>query len=203
MFAPLFALFRIFVMPFVAIYQFLRAFSRRLISQGPTTTFQWFRTVGLAWLTGRLALGFSAVTEQVYLGPQYGRFGLETLEQIGVTASVNMRAEFDDEKYGLTFEDYCYLPVIDNTPPTLEQLADGVRFMQEAIANDGIVYVHCGSGVGRSPAMVAAYLISTGMTLDAAVEQIESARPFVRILPGQMERLREFEAQEHQQPVGE
>lgn len=198
MFAPFFALFRILVSPFIAIYAFLRALMRRLWLQGPATTLHWLRTVGLAWLTGRLALGFSEVTEQIFLGPQYGRFGKIALEETGVTASVNLRAEFDDEKHGLTFAHYCYLPVIDNTAPTLDQLDEGVRFMTDAITRGELVYVHCGSGVGRSPAMVAAYLISIGLSVNEAEEQIRAVRPFVRILPGQRERLHEYAAQQTQ-----
>jgi protein-tyrosine phosphatase len=42
--------------------------------------------------------------------------------------------------------------------------------------------------------MAAAYFIARGMTLDEALALIKRARPFIRIMPPQMERLREFEA---------
>jgi hypothetical protein len=41
--------------------------------------------------------------------------------------------------------------------------------------------------------MAAAYLVSEGLTLEKAVARIQKVRPFVRILPEQMERLREYE----------
>jgi hypothetical protein len=65
------------------------------------------------------------------------------------------------------------------------------------------VYVHCGSGVGRAPSLAAAYLISEGATLDDAVAKIQKARPFIRILPVQLERLREYEVHRAVKPAPE
>lgn len=187
-------LFRLFIAPFRALYEFWRSFYGRLRTQGPSTTLHWLRTVGLAWATGRLSLRFSRVTPHIYLGPQYGRYGKRTLEQAGITASMSMRAEYDDATHDLNFEDYSYLPTVDNTAPTMAHLQEGVQFIQNVVDEGGTIYIHCGSGVGRAPTMVAAYLISTGKSVDEAIEQIQAARPFVRILPPQIERLEEFAA---------
>jgi hypothetical protein len=40
--------------------------------------------------------------------------------------------------------------------------------------------------------MAAAYLISTGDTLEEALNKIVKARPFIYIMPPQMQRLREY-----------
>ena len=176
------------------IFEFLRSFWLRLRSQGPLTTLRWLRTVGLAWLTGRISLSFSKVTPNIYIGPQYGRYGKRSLMKAGVTASMSLRAEFDDAAKGLAMENYNYIPIIDNTAPTIEQLQQGVSFINEAIRNEGVIYVHCGSGVGRAPTMVAAYLIAQGKSVDDAITQIQAARPFIRILPNQRESLRQFAA---------
>lgn len=104
-----------------------------------------------------------------------------------------MRAEFDDAARGLSMPDYLYLPTEDNTAPTLDHLQQGVEFIRKIIANEGKVYIHCGSGLGRGPSMVAAYLISEGKTTQEAIQQIKKARPFIRVLPAQVERLEEFE----------
>lgn len=178
-----------------ALVEFAQAFWRRLRLQGPVATYQWLTTVGTAWLTGRVSLRFSRVTPRVYLGPQYGRFGKRSLARAGVTASISMRAEFDDSLRGLEMTDYSYLPTLDNTAPSIEHLKEGVAFIEGIIAREGVVYVHCGSGVGRAPTMVAAYLIAQGQTTDEAIDHIQSVRPFIRILPSQVERLREFEAE--------
>jgi len=178
---------------FRSLKQFFSIIARRLREQGWRTTFAWFRTVGLAWVTGRLSLQFSHVTPNILLGPQFGRYGKQKLENMGVTASVSMRAEYDDAAFGLDMPQYHYIPTEDNTAPTIEDLQSGVAFIKEIIEDEGIVYVHCGSGVGRAPTMVAAYLISEGNSVDNAIAQITEARPFIRILPPQVERLKEFQ----------
>ena len=116
---------------------------------------------------------------------------------------MSLREEFNDEKHGLTFTDYSYLPVVDNTAPTIAQLDEGVAFIKRIIAAEGNVYVHCGSGVGRAPSLAAAYLIAEGSTLDDAVAKIQKARPFIRILPVQLERLREYEVLRAVKPAPE
>ena len=179
---------------FESISEFIRILTRRLRGQGFVTTMQWLRTVGLAWLTGRVSLRFSEVTPNILIGPQYGRFGKSKLQKAGVTASVSMRAEYDDEAYGLAMKEYSYLPTVDNTAPSIEHLQQGVEFMRGVVESGGTVYVHCGSGVGRAPTMVAAYLISQGMSVQEAIDQIHAARPFIRVLPSQKERLVEYEA---------
>jgi hypothetical protein len=178
--------------------EFWRILVRRYRTQGLRTTLNWLLTVGTAKLTGRVSLRYSQVVPGLYIGPQFGRRGRPALETAGITASMSLRAEFDDMEHGLAMADHSYLPTEDNTAPSLEQLEEGVRFIQRVISEDGRIYVHCGSGVGRAPTMAAAYLVSEGMTLDEAIAQIQRVRPFVRILPGQMARLREYEAHVHQ-----
>lgn len=179
---------------FGALIEFFRILKRRYQTQGLRTTLQWLYTVGMAKITGRISLRYSRVTPQLYIGPQYGRRGKSALEDAGITASVSMRAEFDDTAHGLALKDHSYLPTEDNTAPSMEHLDEGVAFIQRVIDDEGQVYVHCGSGVGRAPSLVAAYLINQGVTLDEAIKRIQRVRPFVRILPDQIERLREYEA---------
>ncbi len=178
-----------------AALEFVHIIRIRLRLQGWRTTLRWLYTVGIAKVTGRVTLRYSRVTPNLYIGPQYGRRGKAALERAGINAAVSLRAEFDDLKHGLALTNYRYLPTIDNTPLSLEHLQEGAAFIDEVIDQGESVYVHCGSGVGRAPSMAAAYLMSEGMSLDEAIQQIQKARPFVRILPEQMERLREFEAQ--------
>jgi protein-tyrosine phosphatase len=172
----------------------IRIIILRLRVQGFRTTLVWLYAVGTARITGHVPLRYSRITPHLYVGAQYGRRGLAGLRRAGITATVSMRAEYDDEKHGLTLTKHHYLPTVDNTAPTLEQLQEGVAFIRGIISADGTVYIHCASGVGRAPSMAAAYLISEGLPLDDAVKQIKQARPFIRILPDQMARLREYEA---------
>lgn len=167
---------------------------RRLRTQGFRTTYQWLVAVGIPRLTGRLSLRYSQVTPNLYLGPQYGQKGKLTLEEAGITASMSLRDEYNDLDYGLAFDNYSYLPIVDNTAPTIEQLTEAVDFIRNVIITGGTVYVHCGSGVGRAPSIVAAYLIAQeGMTVDDAITRIHKARPFIRVLPVQVDRLKAYE----------
>ncbi len=113
----------------------------------------------------------------------------------GITAVVNLRIEFDDQEAGIAPPRYLYLPTVDDNTPTLEELQAGAAFMAEQVANGGSVYVHCGSGIGRAPTMAAAYLISTGLTLDEAWETIDKVRPFIRPTAVQVEQIEQFAAQ--------
>lgn len=176
-----------------AIYGFLVILQRRVRVQGVRTTILWLIAVGGARITGRVPLRYSRITPHLYVGPQHGRRTLSALQRAGVTAIVSLRAEYDDREHGLAFEKHSYLPTIDNTAPTLEQLEEGVAFIRGVIGAGGSVYVHCGSGVGRAPSLAAAYLIAEGLPVEDAVAQIEQVRPFIRILPAQMERLRDYE----------
>jgi protein-tyrosine phosphatase len=103
-----------------------------------------------------------------------------------------MRIEYDDNHAGIAPDAYLHLPTVDDTSPSLAHLRQGVDFITEEIARGGTVYVHCASGVGRAPALAAAYLVSTGIGPDEAWERIRAVRPFVRPTPSQVEQVRRF-----------
>jgi len=50
-------------------------------------------------------------------------------------------------------------------------------------------------GVGRAPAMAAAYLISTGKTADEAWQMIREKRPFILPRAGQVAQVARFAAE--------
>ena len=113
----------------------------------------------------------------------------------GITAIINLREErFSDIDAGIAGERHLHLATIDNTPPTVADLSRGAAFAAEEIARGGKVYIHCAVGVGRAPTMVAAYLISTGLAPQDALEQIKQARPFVHLTAAQRAVLDEFAA---------
>lgn len=146
--------------------------------------------------SGAPPLSFSRITPHIHLGGQYTARGWRRLQERGVTAVVNLRDEFDDAEADIAPAHYLYLPTIDDTPPTIAQLCQGVRFIHQEIEAGGEVYVHCMLGVGRSVTMVAAYLVASGMTPAAAWKAIRRHRPFVQPTVGQEARLVEFDAQD-------
>jgi len=169
----------------------------RLKNQGLRVTLLWIFARGIPAITGIPILKYSRVTPEIFVGSQYGQAGKRKLEQTGINGDVNMRIEFDDAAHGLAFECYCHLPTVDNDAPTLEQLREGIAFVDRVIKDGGKVYIHCAGGIGRAPTMAAAYLANKGRTLDEAIAIIKKARPFIRIMPAQMEQLQRFTAVTH------
>jgi len=165
----------------------------RVRTQGLRTTALWVYQRGVPRLTGVPLARHSTITPHLFVGPQYRRRGKRRLEEWGVTGVVNLRAESDDAALGLTLADYCYLPTVDDEAPTLDHLREGVAFIERVVQQGGKVYIHCAGGIGRAPTMAAAYLVAQGQSVDEALATIRRARPFIRLMPPQLERLREFE----------
>ena len=164
----------------------------RFTQQGPQVTVWWAADHAVRILTGAPIRRVSQITPQLHVGGQYRRRGWQRLAARGITAVVNMRIEYDDNDTGIAPERYLYLPTVDDEPPTLEQLREGVAFIAEEVTHGGGVYVHCGAGVGRAATMAAAYLVSTGLTPEQAWARIGDARPFVRPRPGQVTQVARF-----------
>src|SRR5215470_10102775 len=89
--------------------------------------------IGLSdWLSrqfvGAPVFRFSRITPNLYVAGQYTGRGWKRLQQEGISAVVDMRIEFDDQAAGIAPTRYLYLPVIDNTPPSPDQLQRGIEF---------------------------------------------------------------------------
>jgi predicted protein tyrosine phosphatase len=151
----------------------------RLASQGVGVTAMWAADHVVRILSGAPLRRVSEIMPGLNVGGQYRKRGWDRLHARGVTAVLNLRVEFDDEAAGIAPQRYLYLPTIDDTPPTMDDLRAGVRFITEETDRGGSVYVHCGSGVGRAPTMAAAYLVSTGLTPEEAWARIRAVRPFI------------------------
>jgi dual specificity MAP kinase phosphatase len=97
-----------------------------------------------------------------------------------------------DKPFGVKY--YLWLPVKDHQAPTQEQLMVGVDFIDTLVSRKIKIYIHCKNGHGRSPTLVAAYLIATkGMTVDQAVKYIEKRRPSIHLEKVQYAALKKFE----------
>ena len=144
------------------------------------------RAIALRWYdvlhrrsTGLPVWGLSAITPQLHCGGQHNKQGYQRMLDYGITAIVNMRREHSDIDKGIAGERHLQLATTDNTPPSLDDLMRGVAFIGAEIERGGKVYVHCAVGCGRAPTMTAAYLISTGLTPDEALQRLRQVRPFI------------------------
>ena len=108
-------------------------------------------------------MNFQVVDDKVYRGSHPKEETFRELAKRGVTTIVDLRAEEwvdEDEKMlrrlGITRFN---IPLRDGQVPTEAQVNAFLSIVDHA---PGKVYVHCMAGVGRTGAMVAAYLVTTG-----------------------------------------
>ena len=116
------------------------------------------------WITEQIATGGAAISPDNWN---------ELAEKMGITAVVNLRAEYQDVFAAPLPIAYLWLPVEDHKDPTPEQMLTGVQFIHTAVQAGQRVLIHCKMGIGRSPTLAAAYLIWMGIPTDEAIRRVE------------------------------
>jgi len=171
----------------------LRILYWRLREQGLRVTALWAKDHALRLLTGMSPPATSRISPGLYVGGQHYQRGLGRMARLGISGSLSLRREADDEARGVALERHLWLPTTDDAPPSLEQLGQAASFIGDALSEGRGVYVHCLSGVGRAATAAAAYLVSTGQTPDGAWAAVRRVRPFVRPSDEQLDVLRQFQ----------
>ena len=141
---------------------------------GQYLSYRWYRRESDAW---------NKVTPTVWIGAKLTKSEARHAQRSGVTAVLDMTAEFSETKSFL-HSHYLNLPVIDLTAPTQEQLKRAADFIT-AESKRGIVFVHCKAGYSRSAAAVGAYLLASGKAncCREAELLLRGARPNIVIRP--------------------
>lgn len=140
-------------------------------------------------------LNASIIEPDLLVGGQFRPDQWPALRALGVRAVLSMQAEREDRFAGGAPDRLLRLAVQDFTPPTIEQLADGIAFISAAHQAGLTVFVHCHAGVGRAPLMAAAYLMyRRDLDHRTALARIRTARPIIGLNRSQIKRLRELEA---------
>ena len=132
------------------------------------------------------------VTEQVHITGPLNPERWQELHDEGFTVVVNLQAERHDDFGDIIPDAYLWLPIVDFHDPTPEQMLLGARFINAAVKAGKKVALHCRMGIGRSPMLAAAYLVTTGMSVEAALEQIKKVQLFFKPERPQRVRLEEF-----------
>ena len=106
---------------------------------------------------------FQRLDDHVWRGKAPTTAGYRHLAALGVTTIVDLRAESDIIDRETLFAELgvegVRLPIRDGQSPTADQVQ---QFLAVTRQSEGVVFVHCGAGVGRTGVMAAAYLVSSG-----------------------------------------
>nr|WP_269468654.1 diacylglycerol kinase family protein [Alteromonas sp. ASW11-130] len=133
------------------------------------------------------------IDDHLFLACRLFHNDIETLNELGVTAILDVTAEFD----GLDWTayqadcDYLNIPVLDHTSPTPEQLNTAINWLDQHIKDGNKVVVHCALGRGRSVLTLAAYLLARdeNLSINDAMSKIQSVRSTARLNKRQLKSL--------------
>ena len=135
------------------------------------------------------------IDEQVFLGGAVMFDDLTRLRRQGVGAVVNLCAERPDNPRRLRAAqmDYLWLPVTDAQPPTVEQVLQGLAWIEQRMHAGQKVYIHCAAGMGRSVTLLACWYLYTGsMSVQQVLAFVKRRRPQTSLTRRQVRRIEEI-----------
>lgn len=106
---------------------------------------------------------YSKIDNNIFIGSDlckglYCPMHSEEFKRLGISAEINLEVE-RNEQPTTGVEIYLWLPTIDDTCPTTDQLTVGTTMIDQICKSMKKVYVHCRNGHGRSPTLVVAYFV--------------------------------------------
>ena len=136
------------------------------------------------------------ISGDLYLGARLTESDLPQLAAEGITAVLDVTAEFSALDWATRDADIRYLniPVLDLAPPTAAQLKQAVKWLHAQQAQHRKILVHCALGRGRSVLVLAAFLLSrhTDRSAERAVALIKEVRHTANLNRRQLKALRSF-----------
>ena len=88
--------------------------------------------------------------------------------------------------------DGLHLPVDDFHAPTTRQMQIALSFIDNAVADNRAVAVHCLAGQGRTGTILAAYLLRGGQSADEVIATLRAVCPGAIETPPQVQALRDW-----------
>ncbi len=128
---------------------------------------------------GPIKFEYNQITKNIYIGTNMccqGHFA-KSLIRKGITADISLEEERIDAAFGAKI--FLWLPTKNHNAPSTKQILHGVSALHNLEKQQIKCYVHCQRGHGRAPTLVAAYLVSKGMSLDKAIALLKKKRPVV------------------------
>jgi predicted protein tyrosine phosphatase len=119
------------------------------------------------------------VAPWLLIGPALLPEDYNRIAERGVTHVLDLRAErFDDigaiRALGIHWRN---VAVHDRLAPTVDQLHELLDWIDDEVRPDGVLYMHCEGGLGRTPTVAIALLLQQGYTLPEAHRMVLAARP--------------------------
>lgn len=157
----------------------------------------------------RMAAGTAArVDPNVFISGYLIAADPEFIRRTGVTRIVKMFADTDDYPGGRHRHPGVKYLVVDARDEPDYDIRDGavraVRFIQQGLAANEKILVHCHAGISRSATVVLLHLmINRSYPLDLALAHLRLVRSFVRPNPGFMAHLRATDARLQRLTVGD
>ena len=140
----------------------------------------------------RQCRAWDELTPRVWIGSTLNRREAATAVQQGVTAVLDLTAEFSEPKV-LRALVYRNIPILDLTAPSIDQLREIAAFIEEQ-SGQGIVFIHCKIGYSRTAAAAAAYLLFTRKAggIEEAIALLRQVRPSIVVRPEVVSVLSDF-----------
>jgi len=146
-------------------------------------------------VTDWLPAGFSWI-EQPYLAALARPYALEDLTWLrenGVQLLVSLtemplRSDWINEAGLLAI----HIPIEDMHAPTMVQLNSAVSAIRRTREMGMGLAVHCAAGLGRTVTVLAAYLVSQGLSADEAIGRVRELRPGSIETPEQEAAIKEY-----------
>ena len=136
------------------------------------------------------------IDENLFLACRLFPSDIDYLQKIGVSAILDVTAEFDGLDWTAESEalDYLNLPVLDHKSPHADALIKAIHWLENHISNSRAVVIHCALGRGRSVLVMAAYLLSKNkaLTVEQALEKIQGIRATAGLNKVQLNALNSF-----------
>lgn len=117
---------------------------------------------------------------------------LRFVRKIGIKGIISLTEEPLPQKVLGRHFAYLHLPVKVMAAPTLQQVREGLDFIEGQNRKNRPVLVHCTFGRGRTGALLACYLVRQGYVPLEAIDQVRYQRPGSIESPQQAELVFEF-----------
>ncbi|NVK26359.1 MAG: dual specificity protein phosphatase family protein [Gammaproteobacteria bacterium] len=136
------------------------------------------------------------IDDNLYLGRRLLPSDLEQLSELGITAILDVTAEFDGLESSSNQKqfDYLNIPVLDHKTPSIDKVKHAIRWINAQMSDGGSVVIHCALGRGRSVFVMAAFMLSRDpeSSVSDVLAEINRIRKTARLNKSQEKALTTF-----------